>query len=126
MPAGRIDQRVVDRLGQLVRDEEAQPEIAYQRTNAHRMAHVNHRLHQFGSICFGLTVLLVLQAAINIAVVIGALPTKGLALPFISYGGTNMLAALTVVGILINIGRHAEEIEFDAHAQMVRNAAQRI
>ena len=77
-------------------------------------------------IAFGLTVLIVLQAAINIAVVIGALPTKGLALPFISYGGTNLLATLTVVGILVNIGRHAEEIEFDAHAQMVRNAAQRI
>ena len=77
-------------------------------------------------IAFGLTVLIVFQAAINIGVVIGALPTKGLALPFISYGGTNMLATLTAIGILINIGRHAEEIEFDAHAQMVRNAAPRI
>lgn len=77
-------------------------------------------------IAFGLTVMLVFQAALNIGVVIGALPTKGLALPFISYGGTNMLAALIAVGILVNIGRHIEEIEFDAHAQMVRNAAQRI
>lgn len=58
LPEGCIDQRSVDRLGQLVRDEEAAPEIAYQRTNAHRMSHVNHRLHQFGSVCFGLTVLL--------------------------------------------------------------------
>lgn len=77
-------------------------------------------------IAFGLTMMLVFQAGLNIGVVIGALPTKGLALPFISYGGTNMLVALIAIGILVNIGRHIEEVEFDAHAQMVRNAAQRI
>ncbi len=77
-------------------------------------------------IAFGLTLLIVFQATLNIGIVIGALPTKGLALPFISYGGTNMLATMTSIGILINIGRHAEELEVDAHAQMVRNAAQRI
>ena len=68
LPEGRIDQPVVDRLVQLVRDEEAAPEIAYQRTNAHRMAHVNHRLHQFGSICFGLTVLLCIGFLLSTAV----------------------------------------------------------
>jgi len=77
-------------------------------------------------IAFGLTMLLVFQATLNIGVVIGALPTKGLALPFISYGGTNMLAAMVAIGVLVNIGRHAEETELDAHAQLVRNAAQRI
>lgn len=77
-------------------------------------------------IAFGLTLMLVFQAAFNVGVVIGALPTKGLALPFISYGGTNMLTALISIGILINIGRHIEEVEYDAHAQMVRNAAKRI
>jgi cell division protein FtsW len=77
-------------------------------------------------IAFGLTLLIVLQAALNMGVVIGALPTKGLALPLLSYGGTNMLATLTAIGILINIGRHAEEVEADSHAHIVRNAAQRI
>jgi cell division protein FtsW len=77
-------------------------------------------------IAFGLTLSIVLQAALNMGVVIGALPTKGLALPLLSYGGTNMLATLTAIGVLINIGRHAEEVEADAHAHMVRNAAKRI
>ncbi len=75
---------------------------------------------------FGLTLLIVLQATFNMGVVIGVLPPKGLALPFLSYGGTNMLVSLIAIGILINVGRHAEELEHDAHAQMVRNAAQRI
>jgi cell division protein FtsW len=77
-------------------------------------------------IAFGLTLSIVLQAALNMGVVIGALPTKGLARPLLSYGGTNMLATLTAIGILINIGRHAEEVEADSHAHRVRNAAKRI
>ena len=49
-----------------------------------------------------------------------------LILPAVALADTGGTVDTTVVGILINIGRHAEEIEFDAHAQMVRNAAQRI
>src|SRR5579871_771569 len=45
-------------------------------------------------LAFGTTLLLVLEAAINVAVVLGCLPTKGLALPFVSYGGSAILAAL--------------------------------
>jgi cell division protein FtsW len=56
----------------------------------------------------GLTFLIGLQAAINIGVVTGALPAKGLPLPFVSYGGSNLLLMLTCVGILLSIAQHAE------------------
>ena len=55
----------------------------------------------------GITLLIGLQAAINIGVVTSALPNKGLPLPFISYGGSNLLAMFTGVGILFSIARHA-------------------
>jgi len=56
----------------------------------------------------GLTLLIGLQAAINIGVVTSALPNKGLPLPFISYGGSNLMAMFTCVGILFSIARHAQ------------------
>jgi cell division protein FtsW len=55
----------------------------------------------------GITLLIGLQAVINIGVVTSALPNKGLPLPFISYGGSNLMAMLTCVGILFSIARHA-------------------
>jgi cell division protein FtsW len=62
----------------------------------------------FGSLlAAGITFLISLQAAINIGVVTSALPNKGLPLPFISYGGSNLLAMLTCVGLLFSIARHA-------------------
>ena len=61
---------------------------------------------RFGSLlAAGLTSILGIQAAINIGVVTGALPTKGITLPFISFGGSSMLASLAAVGILLNISR---------------------
>lgn len=56
----------------------------------------------------GITLLIGLQAAINIGVVTSALPNKGLPLPFISYGGSNLMAMLACVGILFSIARHAQ------------------
>ncbi len=59
----------------------------------------------------GATFLIGLQAAINIGVVTSALPNKGLPLPFISYGGSNLLAMLVSVGLLLSIARRARPLE---------------
>jgi cell division protein FtsW len=57
----------------------------------------------------GITFLIGLQAIINIGVVTSALPNKGLPLPFISFGGSNLLVMLASVGLLLSIARHARE-----------------
>ncbi|MDR0993286.1 MAG: putative lipid II flippase FtsW [Verrucomicrobiota bacterium] len=54
---------------------------------------------------FGITMLVTLQAVINIGVVTGRLPTKGLPLPFISFGGTSLVVTLFMIGVLLNIAR---------------------
>jgi cell division protein FtsW len=59
----------------------------------------------FGSLlAIGLTVSIGLQVCVNMGVSLGLLPTKGLALPFLSYGGTSLLLSMTSIGILMNIG----------------------
>ena len=55
------------------------------------------------SLAFGLTSLLALQAVLNMGVVLGLLPTKGLTLPFVSSGTSSMVACLLVIGILSRI-----------------------
>jgi cell division protein FtsW len=72
---------------------------------------------------FGFTMLISLQAAINIGVVTGCLPTKGLPLPFISYGGSSMLASMTGICILCNIAQHVEERDFDEHTRAIKDRA---
>jgi cell division protein FtsW len=70
-----------------------------------------HARDTFGSLlALGLTLLICLQAAINIGVVTSALPNKGLPLPFISYGGSNLLAMFTALGFLFSIARQAEPV----------------
>jgi len=55
---------------------------------------------------FGIMIIISLQSAVNIGVTTSLLPNKGLPLPFISYGGSNLVFCLLCVGILINIYRH--------------------
>ena len=57
-------------------------------------------------LAFGITTLFGLQILLNLAVVMGTMPTKGLPLPFISYGGSAIVMSLLMTGILLNIGRH--------------------
>jgi len=59
----------------------------------------------------GITFLIGCQAFINIGVVTNVLPNKGLALPFISYGGSSLVVMLSAVGLLISVARHAREGE---------------
>ncbi len=56
----------------------------------------------------GITAMVVLQAFINISVVLGMMPTKGIPLPLVSYGGSSLFFTLACVGVLLNITKQAE------------------
>lgn len=58
----------------------------------------------------GLTFLLVVQAMINISVTLGIFPTKGIPLPFISNGGSSLVASLVITGIVLNVSRHRKTV----------------
>lgn len=79
---------------------------------------LNSRTRQGTLLGLALTSIIILQAIINIGVVCGAFPTKGMPAPFISYGGSNLVMVLTAVGLLMSIaaetasrGFHAELLE---------------
>jgi len=62
----------------------------------------------FGSyLALGLTLMLATQTLVNLGVVMGALPTKGLPLPFVSFGGSALLTTMFSTGVLLNISQHA-------------------
>lgn len=56
-------------------------------------------------VAFGLTFVVVMQAALNIAVVMGCLPTKGMPLPLLSYGGSSLVTTIGMIAILLGISR---------------------
>ena len=58
-------------------------------------------------LALGVTTMLVVQAFFNMSVVLGMLPTKGIPLPMISFGGSSLLVTLASLGILLNISEHA-------------------
>ena len=60
-------------------------------------------------LALGITAMVLSQALINFAVVLGMVPTKGIPLPFISYGGSSLLVMLLATGVLLNISQQAVE-----------------
>jgi len=56
----------------------------------------------------GITSMVVVQAFINMSVVLGLMPTKGIPLPFVSYGGSSLFVTLACVGVLLNITKQTD------------------
>jgi cell division protein FtsW len=74
----------------------------------------------------GLSLLIALQALINFAVATGLVPTKGLPLPFISYGGSALLVNLAAIGILLNISKGEDTgTIFNEREMVIRRRARR-
>jgi cell division protein FtsW len=70
----------------------------------------SHASDRFGMmLALGVTVLISLQAFINIGVVTMVLPNKGLPLPFVSYGGSSLVMTMIGVGLILSVARHAHE-----------------
>jgi len=63
----------------------------------------------FGSfLALGLTAMIAVQALVNISVVLGLLPTKGIPLPLVSSGGSSLMISLLAMGVLLNVSQHEE------------------
>jgi cell division protein FtsW len=62
-----------------------------------------------GLLALGITAMVLSQTLINFAVVLGMVPTKGIPLPFVSYGGSSLLVMLLATGVLLNISQQATE-----------------
>ncbi len=79
-----------------------------------------HAADRFGRfMAMGLTVLVTFEAAFNMGMVTGCLPTKGIALPFTSAGGTSLLASMIAFGLLLSVGMTSADEET---APLMRNA----
>lgn len=69
-----------------------------------------HAQDAFGRLlALGITVLVASQALTNLGVVLGMMPTKGIPLPFVSYGGSSLLVMLLATGVLLNISQQAAD-----------------
>ncbi|MDA0322910.1 MAG: putative lipid II flippase FtsW [Verrucomicrobia bacterium] len=71
----------------------------------------------------GITAMITMQAAINVGVVTGCLPTKGLPLPLISYGGTSLVMTMLSLGVLLSIARFSGDTRKPATVPIVKNRA---
>lgn len=62
-------------------------------------------------LAFGISMMIAIQAIINFAVVTGMVPTKGLPLPFISYGGSSLFVSMAAIGLLLNVSKCVRNLE---------------
>ena len=60
-----------------------------------------------GYLAYGITTMFGLQALLNVGVVLGVVPNKGITLPLVSYGGTSLILTMFLVGLILNVGRRA-------------------
>ena len=74
-------------------------------------------------LALGITTMVVGQALVNLSVVLGLLPTKGIPLPFVSYGGSSLLGMLLATGVLLNISQHADRRDRRVSADVRRASA---
>lgn len=82
---------------------------------------------QFGRLLgFGITLMITVQAAINIGVVTGSLPTKGLPLPFISFGGSSLFMTLGMVGVLLNIASQVADGGREDETRYIKDSTHRL
>lgn len=61
-----------------------------------------------GYVALGITMMFGMQALLNVGVVLGVVPNKGITLPLVSYGGTSLIVTMFLVGLILNVGRRAE------------------
>jgi cell division protein FtsW len=71
---------------------------------------------------FGITMTITLQACMNIAVVTGCMPTKGIPLPLISFGGSSLLMTFAMIGILLNIASQSGEDKEAERSRLVKKS----
>ncbi len=74
---------------------------------------INARTRQGMLLGFGVTAVLIFQACVNIGVVSGGFPTKGMPAPFISYGGSNLVMCLLGMGLLLSVGMESVSPDFN-------------
>ena len=77
-------------------------------------------------IAYGITLMIAIQALINFAVVAGCVPTKGLALPFISYGGSSLLISGVMIGILVNIAHSSMHAPSKTSRNLFKDRARKV
>ncbi|MDX2093302.1 MAG: putative lipid II flippase FtsW [Kofleriaceae bacterium] len=70
-----------------------------------------------GYLAFGITLLFGVQVLFNVGVVLGVVPNKGITLPLVSYGGTSLIITMSLIGLLLNVGRRPERKTKDVEHQ---------